>query len=245
MEEAAAPRARPWLKWGVEAFSLLASLAFLFAVALYEILFKTWGLSFLQVATPADAIMAGLGILFYASPLLILAGAGALIGFASRRPPVLWWLILVIECALLVLLSVAVGIREFPGAGVIIFLILGLTPLAHVLTHRRRPEVMSRRGAVAAVAALAAASVVAIVVDQVRSQGEDGVGPRQVHLLQPVIPGCHGLVLWQGERATIVECSWIPPAGKDVRVLRDVENLMVTTRRMRHPPTPPKASAER
>lgn len=237
-----ASRLRTWLKLGVEAFSVLASLAFLVAVTLNQILFSLWGLSFLQIASPSDVVMAGLGALFYASPLVVLTATGAILGFASRRVRLLWWGLLLFECALAsVLFGVSANTEGLP-AGLTILLILALLPLAHLLTHRRRQEVMSRRGAAVAVAVLFSAGVLSMVVDQVRTQSRDGVNGRRVHLVQPSMPGCHGLLLWQGERASVIECGYGPKVRKNVRVIYNAEDLVVTTAETPHEAGPGRPS---
>ena len=237
---AARPRLRSWIKRAVEALSLLAAIAFLAAVALNQFLFNQWGLSFLQVASPADVVMTGVGSLLYLSPLVFIAAAGALLGFASRRVRLLWWGLLLLECILIAGLA---GVAAFngsltspSGSGVTVLLILGLFPLAHLLTHWRRREMLARRGATAAIGSLVVASVLAVVVGQVQDYSLDGVGPQRIHLLQPAIPGCHGLVLWQGERATVVQCSYGAAARENLRVLYNAQDLVITTADVPHEP---------
>jgi hypothetical protein len=243
----ARPRFRGWVKRAVEALSLLAALAFLAAVALNQFLFNQWGLSFLQVASPADVVMTGVGALLYLSPLVFIAAAGALLGLVTRRVRPLWWGLLLLECLVIVALAAAVAFRTSvttpSGSGVTVLLILALVPLAHLLTHSRRREMLARRGATAAVGSLLVASVLAVAAGQVQDYSLDGVGPQRIHLLQPALPGCHGLVLWQGERATVVQCSYGRAARENLRVLYNAQDLVITTADVPHEPPQAKAAA--
>jgi hypothetical protein len=215
-------------------------------VALNQFLFARWGLSFLQVASPADVVMTGVGSLLYLYPLVVFAAAGALLGFVSRRVRPLWWGLLLLECVLIGALAALVAfggsVSSPSGRGVTVLLILGLVPLAHALTHRRRREMLARRGATAAVGLVLAASLLAVVVAQITEQSVEGVGPERIHLVQPAIPDCHGLVLWQGERATVVQCSYGKAARENLRVLYNAQDLVITTAEVPHEPPPAKAA---
>ena len=227
------PGFRGWLRLGVEAFSLLASLAFLGAVALNEHLFGKWGLSFLQIASPSDVIMTGLGALFWMTPLAVVAAIGGGLGYVSRRARRLWWGLLALECVAAVALAIAIVIEADLRQGDTALLSCTLAPVAHLLSHPRSGAVMRRRGARAALALLVIAAVLLTIDNRVGRQAQAGVTRERIHVLQPALPDCHGLVLWKGERATVVECNY-PDEGHSVRVLYDAEDLVVTTARVPH-----------
>ena len=242
-----AQRVRVWLKLAVEGFSLLAAFAFLLAVARNEFLFSRWGLSFLQVASPSDVVMSGLGALFHFSSLVVLVAVGAVPGLLTRRVRELWWALFLLEGAAWIVLAVVVALlasgegRDW-GAGVTILLTLTLVPISHLLTHRRRREVLARPVARAALVLLVAASVLAFAALQIREQAAVGVTEKRIHLLQPRIPDCHGLVLWQGERATVVDCGYAR-GGTKPRVIYNAQDLMVTNASVPHPEDPPAKAA--
>ena len=62
------PEPRSTIKSVAEAFSLISAALFLSGIAVNEYAFRAWGLSFLQIASAQDAVMAGLSAAYIAAP---------------------------------------------------------------------------------------------------------------------------------------------------------------------------------
>lgn len=216
------------LVWVAELFSVLTAGAFLASIWMHQTVFSSWGLSYFQVATPADVLMGGISTLALGLGLVpwFMAGvavAAALYWLTRFLPVSRRWLDWPIAAASLLVAWAVVrnGITATFDAAQFVLLAYGAA--ATWLVLRLKPSLSPARYRTA----VFAAAILAVVVALAYSCGQritfgfggdpDFAGPLPVSY--DLRARCeHERVVWIGQRALVVRCEGLAldQDGKDL-----------------------------
>lgn len=98
-----------WARRAAEVSSVVGFAAFIAALTINTLLFATWGLNFLQLASVGDVMFSAISILFYIMPGAIFVFAGWIFLYLPFRPS-RQFLIYILTC---ILLAVVTGARYY------------------------------------------------------------------------------------------------------------------------------------
>lgn len=219
----------PFLGHLAQALSFAGLIAFVSAIALNSLLFRMWGLSFLQLASISDVILSGLQLAFL---LLVPIGFGLLgwwaVGHARRRWPgdraKLSWLVL--------LASAVIGLPLLNQTGwvsgdttlfvaVLSFVTIGLARAASDGMIPTPESARGRRILIWLWIVLALFQGVLLAVGQFSLVVREGmVGAK---LAAPIVAGCAApTVMWIGERTVVIRCP-----SRQIHVLYQTEDMQL------------------
>lgn len=232
------PKISRYLSFVAQTTSLAAIVGFLAAIIVNSIIFYSWGLVFLQVASAWDVILSGLQMVVFTLLPVIGAPVGWVVGvWLSRRSKRRVWqnLLLAYATVFYVISVITPIIIGSPTWARLFVASIGVMLVMAVFEERRHFRRLSAFGPTEAVrfrivsVAMLGFTVfvgsLTNVIAQVTAEGM--IGYESVALTLPALPECEApRAVWIGERAVVAKCR----NGRTAVVIGS-ENVVLELRR--------------